>query len=100
VGFEVDLNEFGFVPKPIDYLSAMGTEHVKNAKSGFFVKDEARHWVSLPFNNCFLFKMIYYTLTTFIVISGYKEVLSGYTWTKKHRSAGIRGVTQWRNKAG
>src|ERR1700679_2944471 len=46
------------------------------------------------------FCTIYYTLTTFTVISGYKGESSGYTWTKKHGSAGIRGVTQWRNKAG
>jgi hypothetical protein len=29
-GFEADLNEFGFVPKFVDYLSAMGAKRVKD----------------------------------------------------------------------
>jgi hypothetical protein len=34
------------------------------------VGKKVRHWVSLPFNKSFFFCTIYYTLTTFTVISG------------------------------
>jgi hypothetical protein len=42
-GFEADLNEFGFVPKFVDYLSTVSTKRIKNAECGFFVGKEVRH---------------------------------------------------------
>jgi hypothetical protein len=39
-GFEADLDELGFVPKLVDYLSTMSTKRVKNAECSFFMREE------------------------------------------------------------
>jgi hypothetical protein len=42
-GLKADLDEFGFVPKIVEYLAAVDTKCVEDAKGGFFVGKEARH---------------------------------------------------------
>ena len=57
-GFEADLDELRFVPKVIEYLAAMDTKCVEDAKGGFLVGKEARHLKNRSLKDLF-FDLLY-----------------------------------------